>query len=114
MGESVFIANIAGTQGPADATKAFVPGAGVKDILLPVPQVPVQWEVTPSYCLMGYYLFTCKPNRLSAPGNDSPHPATISVLATWWVWCGQCGTSVLLILTVAFRDNRIEFFLTLR
>ncbi len=68
-GESLFFANIAGAQGPADATKAFVPGAEVKDILLPVPQASVQLEVTPSFSLMGYYQFTYKPNQLSAPGS---------------------------------------------
>ncbi|MFJ4293780.1 DUF1302 domain-containing protein [Cupriavidus sp. NPDC089707] len=68
-GESLFFANIAGAQGPADATKAFVPGAEVKDILLPVPQASLQLQVTPSFSLMGYYQFTFKPNQLSAPGS---------------------------------------------
>jgi hypothetical protein len=68
-GESLFFANIAGAQGPADATKAFVPGAEVKDILLPVPQASLQWQVTPSFSLMTYYQFTFKPNQLSAPGS---------------------------------------------
>jgi len=68
-GESLYFANIAGAQGPADATKAFVPGAEVKDILLPVPQASVQWQVTPRFSLMGYYQFTYKPNQLYAPGS---------------------------------------------
>lgn len=68
-GESLFFANIAGAQGPADATKAFVPGAEVKDILLPVPQASVQWQVTPAFSLMGYYQFTFKPNQIFAPGS---------------------------------------------
>lgn len=68
-GESLFFANIAGAQGPADATKAFVPGAEVKDILLPVPQASLQWQVTPQFSLMGYYQFTFKPNQLFAPGS---------------------------------------------
>ncbi|RAS09379.1 DUF1302 domain-containing protein [Cupriavidus alkaliphilus] len=68
-GESLFFANIAGAQGPADATKAFVPGAEVKDILLPVPQASLQLQVTPSFSVMGYYQFTYKPNQMFAPGS---------------------------------------------
>ena len=68
-GESLFFANIAGAQGPADATKAFVPGAEVKDILLPVPQASLQLQVTPTFSLMGYYQFTYKPNQMFAPGS---------------------------------------------
>ncbi|WP_052495108.1 DUF1302 domain-containing protein [Cupriavidus basilensis] len=68
-GESLFFPNIAGAQGPADATKSFVPGAEVKDILLPVPQLALQWQVNPDLSLLGYYQFTYKPNQLSAPGS---------------------------------------------
>ncbi|RDK06357.1 DUF1302 domain-containing protein [Cupriavidus lacunae] len=68
-GESLFFANIAGAQGPADATKAFVPGAEVKDILLPVPQASLQLQVTPAFSVMGYYQFTYKPNQIFAPGS---------------------------------------------
>src|SRR5262249_10820074 len=38
-GEALFFSGIALAQSPNDATKAFVPGAEVKDILLPVNQV---------------------------------------------------------------------------
>ncbi|MGO4156305.1 DUF1302 domain-containing protein [Cupriavidus sp. YAF13] len=67
-GESLFFPNIAGAQGPADATKSFVPGAEVKDILLPVPQASLQWEVNPNFSLLGYYQFTYKPNQLNPAG----------------------------------------------
>ncbi|MGE8365931.1 MAG: DUF1302 domain-containing protein [Pseudomonadales bacterium] len=67
-GESLFFPNIAGAQGPVDATKAYVPGAEVKDILLPVPQIALQWQATPSFSLLGYYQFTYKSNQLIPPG----------------------------------------------
>ncbi|MGT2452048.1 DUF1302 domain-containing protein [Cupriavidus basilensis] len=66
-GESLFFPNIAGAQGPVDATKAYVPGAEVKDILLPVPQIALQWQATPSFSLLGYYQFTYKSNQLIPP-----------------------------------------------
>ena len=67
-GESVFFPNIAGAQGPADATKSYVAGAEVKDILLPVPQISTQWQITPSFSLLAYYQFAFEQNRLTAPG----------------------------------------------
>ncbi|QIE26834.1 hypothetical protein SBC1_38900 (plasmid) [Caballeronia sp. SBC1] len=68
-GESVFFPNIAGAQGPADATKSFVAGAEVKDILLPVPQISTQWQIAPNFSLLGYYQFAFEPNDLTAPGS---------------------------------------------
>ncbi len=68
-GESLYFPNIAGAQGPVDATKSFVPGAEVKDILLPVPQASVQWQINPSFSLMGYYQFVYKENQLFPPGS---------------------------------------------
>ncbi|MXN75724.1 DUF1302 family protein [Burkholderia sp. 4701] len=67
-GESLFFPNIAGAQGPADATKSYVAGAEVKDILLPVPQISTQWQITPNFSLLAYYQFAFKENRLTAPG----------------------------------------------
>lgn len=68
-GESVFFPNIAGAQGPADATKSYVAGAEVKDILLPVPQISMQWQLNPEFSLLGYYQFTFEHNELTAPGS---------------------------------------------
>lgn len=68
-GESLYFPNIAGAQGPVDATKSFVPGAEVKDILLPVPQASLQWQINPSFSLMGYYQFVYKENQLFPPGS---------------------------------------------
>jgi hypothetical protein len=68
-GESVFFPNIAGAQGPADADKGYVAGAEVKDILLPVPQISMQWQLTPSFSLLAYQQFSFQQNRLAAPGS---------------------------------------------
>ncbi len=68
-GESLFFPNIAGAQGPSDATKSYVAGAEVKDILLPVPQISTQWQITPRLSLIGYYQFSFQQNRLTAPGS---------------------------------------------
>ena len=43
-------------------------GAEVKDILLPVPQISTQWQITPNFSLLGYYQFSYQQNRLTAPG----------------------------------------------
>ena len=67
-GESLFFPNIAGAQGPSDATKSYMAGAEVKDILLPVPQISTQWQITPNFSLLGYYQFSYQQNRLTAPG----------------------------------------------
>ena len=68
LGEAGAFPNIAGAQGPADATKSYVAGAEVKDILLPVPQISTQWQITPSFSLLAYYQFAFEQNRLTAPG----------------------------------------------
>ncbi|WP_423381195.1 DUF1302 domain-containing protein [Burkholderia sp. LMG 32019] len=49
-GESLFFPNIAGAQGPSDATKSYMAGAEVKDILLPVPQISTQGRVRNFVC----------------------------------------------------------------
>ena len=67
-GESLFFPNIAGAQGPSDATKSYMAGAEVKDILLPVPQISTQWQITPNFSLLGYYQFSYQQNWLTAPG----------------------------------------------
>ena len=53
---------------PSDATKSYMAGAEVKDILLPVPQISTQWQITPNFSLLGYYQFSYQQNRLTAPG----------------------------------------------
>ncbi len=68
-GESLYFPNIAGAQAPADATKANVPGAEVKDILLPTGQVSGQWAINSKVSLLGYYQYQYKPTELSPAGD---------------------------------------------
>ncbi|MGH8461293.1 MAG: DUF1302 domain-containing protein [Stenotrophobium sp.] len=68
-GESLFFSGIALSQGPADATKAFVPGAEVKDILLPVNQVALRYSINDKITLLGQYKLTFKPTQLFAEGD---------------------------------------------
>ncbi|MDE0854607.1 MAG: DUF1302 family protein [Nevskia sp.] len=68
-GEGLFFPNISGAQGPADATKASVPGIEVKDILLPVNQAALQMGLTANLSLMGYYQFQYKANELDPVGD---------------------------------------------
>ncbi|TXH05881.1 MAG: DUF1302 family protein [Nevskiaceae bacterium] len=67
-GESLFFDGIALTQGPADATKATVPGADVKSILLPVNQIAMQLSVNSRLTLLGQYKLEYKPTELNPVG----------------------------------------------
>lgn len=67
-GESMFFANLAGTQSPADATKANVPGAEVKDILLPVGQVSAQLSIGTDLSLVGYMQYEYDDTDVDVPG----------------------------------------------
>jgi hypothetical protein len=68
-GESLFFPGISGAQGTADATKAFVPGAEIKEILLPVNQVSFQLSLTNDLSLLGYYKLDFKPNEIFPVGD---------------------------------------------
>ena len=68
-GESLFFPNIAGAQGPVDATKANVPGIEVKDILLPVNQISTQFSLTNKLSLMAYYQLEYKASELDPVGD---------------------------------------------
>ena len=67
-GESLFFAGVALAQGPADATKATVPGADVKSILLPVNQVSMQFGITEKLTLLGQYKLEFKEVELNPVG----------------------------------------------
>ncbi len=54
-GESLFMPGIASAQGPNDATKAFVPGAEIKEILLPMEQVSMRMSIGPRLTVLGQY-----------------------------------------------------------
>jgi hypothetical protein len=67
-GESLFFSGIASAQGPADATKANVPGVEVKNILLPVNQAFTQISFAGGLSLAAYYHFEYKPTELEPAG----------------------------------------------
>ncbi len=67
-GESLFFAGIALAQSPADATKATVPGADVKSILLPVNQVSMQLALNDRLTILGQYKLEYKPTELNPVG----------------------------------------------
>lgn len=53
-GESLFLAGISSAQGPADATKSDVPGAELKDILLPEDQVSTNIQIGNNWEVMAH------------------------------------------------------------
>lgn len=67
-GESLFFSGIALAQGPADATKATVPGADVKTILLPVNQFSVNFALNNKITLLGQYKLEFKETELNPVG----------------------------------------------
>jgi hypothetical protein len=67
-GESLFFSGVALAQSPADATKASVPGADVKSILLPVNQISMQLSVTNELTLLGQYKLEFQPVELNPVG----------------------------------------------
>ncbi|MES0874000.1 DUF1302 domain-containing protein [Sinimarinibacterium thermocellulolyticum] len=68
-GESLFFPNIASAQSPNDATKAFVPGAEIKEILLPVHQVSATLAFGYNFSLMGYYQLDYAPTEVFPAGD---------------------------------------------
>lgn len=68
-GEALFFTGIALAQSPTDATKAFIPGAEVKDILLPVNQVSMQLGLPGGTSLMGYYHLDFKADEIFPVGD---------------------------------------------
>lgn len=75
-GESLFFPGITAAQGPFDATKAFVPGAEIKEILLPVPQASFQWALTNWATWLGFYQFKYEPTDVF-PVGDYFSPADV-------------------------------------
>ncbi len=67
-GESLFFSGVALAQAPADATRATVPGADVKSILLPVNQLSFQLAVDDKLTLLGQYKLEFKPIELNPAG----------------------------------------------
>ncbi|HEY1077418.1 MAG TPA: DUF1302 family protein [Fontimonas sp.] len=68
-GESLFFPGIVAAQGPNDATKAFVPGAEIKEILLPTKQIAATLAFGFNFSLMGYYQLEYKPTEVFPVGD---------------------------------------------
>ncbi len=68
-GESLFFPGIVTAQGPNDATKAFVPGAEIKEILLPVHQISGTLAFGYNFSLMGFYQLDYKPTEVFPVGD---------------------------------------------
>ena len=68
-GEGVFFANIAGAQSPVDVNKVNVPGAQVKDFLLPVGQVSASYILNDKTTLMAYWQYEHRPIKIPAVGS---------------------------------------------
>lgn len=68
-GESLFLSGISSTQGPVDATKAFVPGAEVKDILLPSNQLSMQLSINSDLTLLGQYKLEYRESEIFPVGD---------------------------------------------
>lgn len=68
-GESLFFSGIALAQGHADATRAFVPGAEIKEILLPTNQLSAQLALSPELTLLSYYKLEFAPTEIFPAGH---------------------------------------------
>jgi len=68
-GQSLFLSGIALAQSRADATKAFVPGAEVKSILLPTNQVSFRLGVSDTLSAVGYYKLAYLSNEIFPEGD---------------------------------------------
>ena len=68
-GETLFIPGISGAQGPADGTKAGIPGTEVKDQLLPEDQISALYEVNDKLSLMAHAQYNWHKTIAPAPGS---------------------------------------------
>lgn len=68
-GESLFLYGIALTQGRADATRAYVPGAEIKEILLPTNQFGFRLSPGGGLTLLGYYKLDFKATEIFPVGD---------------------------------------------
>ncbi|MGB1580559.1 MAG: DUF1302 domain-containing protein [Nevskiales bacterium] len=67
-GQTLFFNGLALSQATADATRATVPGAEVKSILLPTNQVSFRFTLNEKITLLGQYQFEFKPFELNPVG----------------------------------------------
>lgn len=67
-GQSLFFSGVALAQSTADSTRATVPGADVKSILLPTNQVSMRFSLRDDLTLLGQYQFEFKPFEIDPVG----------------------------------------------
>ena len=67
-GQSLFFSGVALAQSPADATKATVPGADVKSILLPTNQASMRLSFGGKFTLLGQIKFEYEPTEINPTG----------------------------------------------
>ncbi len=68
-GESLFLSGLMLAMGRADATRAFVPGAEIKEQLLPHNQISATLAVSPTLSLMAYKKFEFDPTEIFPHGH---------------------------------------------
>jgi hypothetical protein len=68
-GETLLIPGISAAQGPADGTKAGIPGTEVKDQLLPEDQISALYEVNDKLSLMAHVQYGWHKTLVNAPGS---------------------------------------------
>jgi hypothetical protein len=68
-GESLFLSGLQLAMGRADAARAFVPGAEIKEILLPHNQISATLALSPTLSVMGYYKLEFDPNEVFPVGH---------------------------------------------
>lgn len=68
-GQSLFFSGVALAQSTADATRATVPGADVKSILLPINQISARFTLTDDITLLGQYVLEFKPFEVNPVGD---------------------------------------------
>lgn len=68
-GESLFFPNVSMAQSPFDGSKANLPGAQVKDIILPEDQISASYSANSKWTFMGNYQYNWHPTIVDAPGS---------------------------------------------
>ncbi len=68
-GEALFFPGISLAQGPADGSKAAIPGTETKDLLLPEDQISLALEATPDWSLFAHWQFQFQETLAQAPGS---------------------------------------------
>jgi len=68
-GEALFFPGISAAQGTFDGTKSNIPGAEVKDQLLPSPMAMARFQLPHALTLSGYYKFKFAPTEINPQGD---------------------------------------------